>query len=572
MQTATILQRLLTEEGAFFHPVIRLASIPSMGGGYGVVAAESLKPGTLLAKIPRNSMITASKARRYLASFEFKQRQALSCSNRLSNESFSVVDLEGVEQELSQSLSPANTIICYLLLNAVQYGRFSTPHAQNGMDMSADSSSKTDKISFQSDHVWMKTWILSLPALYNNLLELRPEHGDEECYSISEDVEKITSSSDAYLRPYLQFERHRHKVLREQANVEAEFQLCKSVLSFLQTMPHSNGEERSMPVTVEQFLWAYNTLMTRGFAYDPEVWSLMPWVDYFNHALTSNATMKYDERRRAYIFEALFPIETGEQIFLPYGAYTDMELLLWYGFTLTPVLLPEVANVRTVKERSQKLRMLLREGLEIMDDGDISFANRDELWLKTVNRALGYCFSPWTDADGSYPSNLRESWLELLLSSYLKIYNESSSHGEIYQFPPAAEAANALARLIMGTQTRHKLPSKLTARDCRLGALGPSSSMLRLLKHIRHISFTHNEGKQLSLVDILRAICWAELFCNYGAGMTSFLLKGETVKSPDGTVKSMAHQASLDAASLLHLLAVEATEEELRVYLSRMCD
>ncbi|RNC43546.1 hypothetical protein TcCL_NonESM06788 [Trypanosoma cruzi] len=572
MQTATILQRLLTEEGAFFHPVMRLVSIPSMGGGYGVVAAESLKPGTLLARIPRHSMITASKARHYLASFEYKQRQALSCSNRPSNEGASVTELEAVEQELSQGLSPSNTIICYILLNAAQCGRFSTPNTENSMDMSADSSSKRDKISFQSDHAWMKTWVLSLPSRYNNLLELRPEKADEECYSSYEDTGKIISSSDAYLRPYLQFERHRHKVLREQANAEAEFQLCKSTLSFFQTMPHSDSEERSMPITLEQFLWAYNTLMTRGFAYYSEVWSLMPWVDYFNYALNSNATMKYDERRGAYVFEVLFPIESGEQIFLQYGAYTDMELLLWYGFTLTPVLLPEVASARTIKERSQKLRMLLREGLEIMDDGDISFAHRDEVWLKAVNRALGYCFSPWTDADGSYPSNLSESWLELLLSSYMKLHNKSSGDGEIYQFPPAAEAANALARLIIGTKTQHKLPPRLTARDCRLGALGPSPSMLRLLKHISRISSTPNEGTKLTLVNLLRAICWAELFCNYGAGMKLFFLKSETIASPDGTVKSMALQASLDAASLLHLLAVEATEEELRVYLSRMCD
>ncbi|ESL07135.1 hypothetical protein TRSC58_05182 [Trypanosoma rangeli SC58] len=570
MQTISILQHLLTEEGAFFHSAMQVRSIPSMGGGYGVVAAAPLKPGTFLAKIPRHSMITASKARRYLAYFEYIHRQVLPENNLLSNKTVPVAALASVERELLQTLSPANTIICYLLLTAAQCGRFNVPLTQNSTEVAAASSRKKDEQLCQSDHAWMKTWILSLPTHYDNLLELRPEGEDGEGSSGLDKASKMPSPPDAYLCPHLRFERHRRKVLQEQAKVEAEFRLCQSVLSVLQTLPHPDGGGAPVSATFYQFLWAYNTLMTRGFSYDREVWSLMPWVDYFNYAFTSNATMKYDERREAYVFETLFPIEQGEQILLHYGAYTDMELLLWYGFTLTPGLFPEFARGTTLEERGQILRMLLREDLEPMNAAETCFSHRDNVWLDAVNRALGYSFSPWADADGSYPpSRPRESWLELLLSAYMRLVDASRADSHKYYFPPAAEAANVLAKTIIGTPTQHPLPPKLTAYDCRLGARGPSPSMLRLLKYTSQICSTSNGVTRLTPADVLRAICWAELFCNFGPGMESLLLTNGAVAPPCSGVRAMARQASLDAVVFLHLLAVEATEDELRVYLSR---
>ncbi|RNF23628.1 uncharacterized protein Tco025E_02850 [Trypanosoma conorhini] len=575
MQTASILQRLLTEEGAFFHPAMQVAPIPSMGGGYGVVATAPLRPGTRLAKIPRHSMITASKARRYLASFEYQHRRVLSESNPFSHKTVSAAALASVERKLSQSLSPANTIICYLLLIAAQCRRFPAPHTQNGMgvDVAVASSSKRDELPCQSGHSWMKTWILSLPTHYDNLIELRPEMADTGGAPSLDGVAKLPSPTDAHLRPYLQFERHRRKVLQEQANVEAEFQLCQSVLSVLQTFPNCNGGEAPISATLEQFLWAYNTLMSRGFSYNAEVWSLIPWVDYFNYAFSSNATMAYDERREAYIFETLLPIERGEQIMLQYGAYTDMELLLWYGFTLTPGLFPELARATTLEKRVQVLRMLWRDDVELMDAADNCLSKRDEAWLDAVNRALGYSFSPWADADGSYPSpKPRESWLELLLSAYIRLRSVGICDSHRGTLPPAAEAASVVAKLILGTPAQHPLPPKLTAHDCRLGARGPSPSMLLLLNYVSHLCSASNEGTRLTPADVLRAICWAELFCNSEPGMEALFLKNETAAPPGGSVKAMARQASLDAAALLHLLAVEATEEELCVYLSRECE
>ncbi|KEG12945.1 hypothetical protein DQ04_01311040 [Trypanosoma grayi] len=569
MPTATLLQRLLKEEGAFFHPAMQVRPIARMGGGYGVMAAESLTPGMLLAEIPWHSMITPSKVRRHVASYECRGRGICSGGKQPSIAKPSEAALASMERELAERLSPTNSIVCFLLLAAAQEGRFTPPlgpAAVNAASTLPTTTTKEEKSDLVCNHKWMKPWLLSLPAQYDNLLELCPEPNKEPNEDRPEAAEwNEGATTDAYLQSFLFFERHRSKTLREQENVKVEFDACRSVLSVLNALPRPEGQGPLVPATLRQFLWAYNTLMTRGFAYDAEVWALMPWVDYFNYSLTSNATMKFDAKRRAYIFETLLPIKSGEQILLHYGSYTDMELLLWYGFTLTPFLLPELARSTKREESFQTLRRLLCE------EAVASGTGHDEEFMIAVDTALGYSFSPWAEADGSYPRpKPRESWIEQLIASYVAAVRKVRGCGDTY--PSILAAATAADKLVKGFVAiqGHQMPSQLIAHDCRLGARGPSPSMLLLLKYFSRVCSSGSAGIRLTTSEVLRAICWAELVCNnYDAATGSFGVRDTAALSTVDAVRRMARQASLDAASLLHFLALEATEAELKIYLSR---
>ncbi|ORC86399.1 uncharacterized protein TM35_000281150 [Trypanosoma theileri] len=583
MQTPILLQSLLREEGVFFHPAMQVLPIPSMGGGHGVVATKSLPPGTLLAKIPRRSMITASKARHYLASCEYKYRQ-FELGGTHKGDANTTCILEKIERELEWKLSPTNTIICFLLLAATEQNRFTVSSFQ-GTNNTDTTIKKDENTHSLWNHKWMKPWLLSLPSKYDNLLELYPEVNELKCIE-ENDIVKSSESvvTDNYLRPFLLFEQHRKKVILEQERVKSEFQICQSVLSVLNALPFNSDDDSKLriPAKLEEFLWAYNTLMSRGFAYDPEVWALMPWVDYFNYALTSNATMKFSERQQAYIFETLLPIASGEQIFLHYGSYTDMELLLWYGFILTPSLLPELSTSNSQEERNQILRMVLFDDKNIMNITNTSYMQRDDIWLKSVHTALGYCFSPWAEADGSYPqSKPHESWFELLLGSYLlkKKNSKNLEENHYSNFSVVSEAeleklVNTLIDIFLVSK-KQEISPQLAAQRCCLGARGPSSSMLRFLKNVSSLCSRQDIYTPLSPSGILRAICFAELFCNdidLVTGVAVSLSNNTTDVSPLASVKTMAQQSSIDAASLLHFLAFDASEEELDFYLSREMD
>ncbi|KAH9584213.1 SET domain [Trypanosoma melophagium] len=582
MQTPVILQHLLKEEGAFFHPAIQVFPILSMGGGHGVVTTESLPPGTLLAKIPRRCMITAGRARRYLASREYQYRQfELGDTQKGGTNKISTTILAKLEQELERNLSPTNAIICFLLLAAAEQNRFAGSSFQ-GTNDTVSIMNKDENTHSLCSHKWMKTWLLSLPSKYDNLLELFPDVNEAKCSEAGIIVKPGESvATDSYLRPFLLFEQLRKKVILEQERVKSEFQICQSVISVLNALSFKadNGSILRIPAKLEEFLWAYNTLMSRGFAYDPEVWALMPWVDYFNYALTSNATMKFSEKQQAYVFETLLPITSGEQIFLHYGSYTDMELLLWYGFTLTPSLLPEFSRSNAQDERSQILRMILFADENILNvTNNASRMQRDDIWLKAVHTALGYCFSPWAEADGSYPrSKPHESWFELLLASYLSKKKNSKIGEENYYYHFSAGSSvvleklvNMLIEIFLISRTQQISP-QMAAQRCCLGARGPSSSMMCFLKYVSSLCSGQDIYTSLSPSGILRAICFAELFCNeidVNTEVTVPLSKSTADISSLASVKVMARESSIDAASLLHFLAFNASEEELDFYLS----
>lgn len=436
--TAYILQRFLEAEGAFIHPSLQPKAIPSMGGGMGLVATSRLTPGTTIARLPFQSMITVKKARFNLAMVEVAQNALDSSPSQpplpfsasiWSDEEFAAklpspllrAAVREKETALKATLSSTDTMACYLALLGALYGRFPSADSTSASSFAESASPPIPRrplLCFSHENEWMGTWIHTLPAQYDNLLELVPEMGANSC-SVAPVIqpERIPSSSatltalqdtdiypatESWLQKRLILLRMQEKVALEQQRLQERYRHCLATLTCLQVLPRGQLVQPSslstpspdaaavcFPVghsssggatcTLGHFIWAFNTVMSRGFYLPDETWALMPYVDYFNYALVANGTMdpvvtapsmasssskggadgtarqKKPHLRTAvvgrsktpgvnqycYEFKMVRPArEEQEQICLHYGAYSDFELLLWYGFTLRPSLLP----------------------------------------------------------------------------------------------------------------------------------------------------------------------------------------------------------------------------------------
>ncbi|CAD2212727.1 hypothetical protein ADEAN_000013900 [Angomonas deanei] len=381
---ANTLRQLLEAEGATFLPTMKAAALASMGGGMGLcyqpvndgstsAPQAYLPPSTSLAVLPYRSMITAQKARRNLALVETQidflgeGKKGPACVTLTANglgdyveegedtENFTQA-VAAKEAELKRRLDPTNTITCYLLMLGLLYGRW--PPA-------ASTSESPVQIRFCHENKWMPTWIRHLPVQYDNLLELNEtQFYQRNTSEVATQCEKTTNQGSSFSDAFLLFKRHQRKVRLEQKEMERRFVYCCEQLKCL-TRPLTSvdtdeesagngGPSVSSGCTLQMFCWAFNSLLSRGFAYHTDVWVMIPYVDYFNYALNPNSTMKLNASSRSgngglvrlsehqyeYRFTTIGLTRPGEQLLIHYGSYSDMELLMWYGFILRPFLLP----------------------------------------------------------------------------------------------------------------------------------------------------------------------------------------------------------------------------------------
>lgn len=254
------------------------------------------------------------------------------------------------------------------------------------------------RIHFVHDNAWMREWVHALPPLYDNALELQYQRAPRLCPSDTNSLTAPHALPATVRRVLFGFSRYEKKVLKEQSRAYETYVRCLGVLRCLRCLPvgidmsqgtaHTSRRRGATgtttgPISFSQFLWCLNTVASRGFGFPVDVWAMMPYVDYFNYALQPNAWMGpvKDEAAAAarrqrmkrnvkawagkkkapshdnwmtsplsesqesasdyyFAFKALGKIAKDEQVFLCYGSYSDMELLLWYGFTLRPYLLP----------------------------------------------------------------------------------------------------------------------------------------------------------------------------------------------------------------------------------------
>ncbi|KPI87932.1 hypothetical protein ABL78_2971 [Leptomonas seymouri] len=442
----------------------------------------------------------------------------------------------------------------------------------------------------------------------------------------------------------------------------------------------SEGASRPSLCTLGHFLWAFNTLMSRGFFFPEETWALMPFVDYFNYALDSNGTMfpQQDDphdassissrslskvspapmptaapRRQAhrtglrsarvgrdviplanyisYKFQLMRPVyAAGEQVMLHYGAYSDMELLMWYGFTLRPSLLPtscvssEVIETcdeacddvmplppgladadrdQVLLHTARALRVLLpqvvcadtrvayyRQHIQrpgafaaqrTSNEEQPSRTVQDEIdednynsWTTALQRAYSLPLSPLADAEGNYPPVVRgQLWIDALLLSFAQTPPLEASCSDA---PSASHAAACGADAWMRQWIAQRWPQfaetafPRVAKDCGFGVLGLSPLLHAAITSSFWVPSQQEEMDKAEQMHLVRGIAWAELYVNAKAVS---LVKPEVPRAPTGAAVSAAAAAfaqivSVDQWALLAFLALGISDAALEEYVA----
>lgn len=350
--------------------------------------------------------------------------------------------------------------------------------------------------------------------------------------------------------------------------------------------------------TREEFLWAWNMLMSRGFAFDEDVWAMMPLVDYFNYELDANCTMhthaphseatrsktkgcsgpggvclsgaslhnRSGTRELGYRFTTRLPVQSGEQLFVSYGAYTDFELLLWYGFTLRSVLLPSpMDGARTQLDVLSQLsrpcsRRRLYDSLHARDAPSATLTQASDClsnvevsedegnyedWCVALQRCFGYEFAPLASSDGVYAGvgETGATWIDELVGRFVarqaalhvgeQCHDDCGGTESHYTslHTAADEGATRVAHAWRGCRAQCDMSDIHT--HAVLGCLGPSANMKECLRRLCRVhasavqgSTTYTAALREKLAhaqtshcavrecDIVRAIAWMELRSN----------------------------------------------------------
>ncbi|CBZ25262.1 conserved hypothetical protein [Leishmania mexicana MHOM/GT/2001/U1103] len=586
-------------------------------------------------------------------------------------------------------------------------------------------------LHYTHENAWMRTWIHALPAQYDNLLELFPvpedlppclvQHGTEpECVTREPSVlsgnattasppppllGRVTAYAkpSGWLRSYISLRRFQASVAREQQAIQERHAKCCASLRCLQRLPRGvevagelEGEGhgaaapqtggvvscRSSPsfsqedcdrrghgdaCTLGQFLWAFNTLMSRGFYFPEETWAMMPFVDYFNYALESNGTMypqeddpedpecftnrllaknsrnrigsvaplmaaaaprKQQRRtglRTARVGKAAVPLANyqtyefqlvqptclpTEQVMLHYGAYSDVELLMWYGFTLRPSLLPAPQLGAAPEGRKQGtipvlppylgdadgsliraahgLRLALSQlasattrvayyrrcvaPLQRCDGAEASDPDEEagyKTWLTALHCAYCLPLSPIANAEGKYPeATPGATWLDELLSAFAQTPAVAGPGADAASEDEAAYRIDAWMRR-WGSERWSRFAASAfpnITKGCALGVLGLSP----VLRAAVHSSFWTPTSERISLSPeerllVVRGLAWAELYVNMTAAVHA---DGLTTSSVPASVAAaeFARTMSVDQWTLLRFLALESTDAALEEY------
>jgi hypothetical protein len=76
---------------------------------------------------------------------------------------------------------------------------------------------------------------------------------------------------------------------------------------------------------------------SRIFSYDKNNINengIVPYADLLNHSQNANTTWYYDNTKNVFVVEATENIKKKTEIYDSYGHKTNMQLLLYYGFTI----------------------------------------------------------------------------------------------------------------------------------------------------------------------------------------------------------------------------------------------
>lgn len=93
----------------------------------------------------------------------------------------------------------------------------------------------------------------------------------------------------------------------------------------------------------KDFIWAWCIVNTRAIYIPPEKnvpnisnsLALAPFLDLFNHVPSAQVEAMLVETENSYQVKTLVPVSKYEQVFIEYGAHSNLKLLIDYGFTVS---------------------------------------------------------------------------------------------------------------------------------------------------------------------------------------------------------------------------------------------
>lgn len=432
--------------GMFIDASLVAQPIPEMGGGRGVVAMKNLRPDALVAAVPYHLIATPAKARRQL--------------------------------RLPPS-TPAITAIAFLLIHE----RRAHELRERGLLAQTQTSASTsgaDPASFTDAPTgYWAPWVSRLPPRYDNLLEI--EDALPVAAVANEDPWDAHPDMPALAATLVPGRRYAAKVEEEVRHWRqmgrGAFERYVYNDNARRPVLDQSDDERRLPTKilfhhmgvftrrddVAHWRWAFNSLMSRGFAFDgcndivaaakdvstskskkaaasaavnlwrpgekyaydgdgqdgseenspdDDVWCMQPWVDYFNYATDPNIAASFNTQRAQFEFRVVDRdgngrgIAQGEQLCLCYGNYTDFELALWYGFALCSPPKTERAN---------------DDDHDAADD-----AAEKQATCEAHQEHCAYAFSPLADTDGNYPNGTK--WVrELAASAFARFYHSQNA-------------------------------------------------------------------------------------------------------------------------------------------------
>eukprot|EP00802_Teleaulax_amphioxeia_P024123 Tamp_24783.p1 GENE.Tamp_24783~~Tamp_24783.p1 ORF type:complete len:200 (+),score=36.30 Tamp_24783:343-942(+) len=152
-------------------------------------------------------------------------------------------------------------------------------------------------------------WVKSLPKFVGNW----PQWSDDEKKKLARNA--------------------RVNQLLEQQEKEYEAAV-KSLLAPVQQSPDFGAD-----YTADMFRWAVSLVLSRSFEVtlgDEKVLVIIPLVDYLNHKpfTSQTSSVSFDDETQEFRVFAREATDAGGEVYITYGAKSNAELLVCYGFVL----------------------------------------------------------------------------------------------------------------------------------------------------------------------------------------------------------------------------------------------
>jgi hypothetical protein len=164
-------------------------------------------------------------------------------------------------------------------------------------------------------------------SFYKPYFESMPENIDEYMFFYDKSRMEQLKHTSMFCKNSYNFEEH-DKNIKEDA---------KTIHTYLIKKRQMPSEYMDYEKFYKIFLKYRVLVCSRVFGYTKnfmEETGLVPYADLFNHSNDSNTTWYFNDTRNSFILEATKNIKKGHEIFDSYGGKTNVQLLMYYAFTI----------------------------------------------------------------------------------------------------------------------------------------------------------------------------------------------------------------------------------------------